>query len=84
MKRRSSESCSSDGVRRMVVQMPYHNKTTKGKHAIGLKTKHLIEAEGKTPEQAYAMANAMSRAGRLTSEGGYVPVKKGKRGRRGR
>lgn len=40
------------------------------------KTKILIH-EGETPEQAYAMAWSMKRAGRLTKEGGYRRVKKG-------
>lgn len=76
MKKKSCETMDSRGICQMKVNMPYHNKTTKGKHAINLKTEYLI-GEGKTPEQAYAIANAMSREGRLTSEGHYV--RKGKR-----
>lgn len=75
-KPRSRQMTDSRGVCQMKVEMPYHNKTTKGKHAIGLKTEYLIH-EGKTPEQAYAIANSMSREGRLTPEGHYI--RKGKR-----
>ncbi len=65
----------------MQVAKPYENATRGGKHkmtpaSVAKKTEHLIKAEGKTPEQAYAMAWSMKRAGRLTSEGGYRPVKK--------
>lgn len=39
------------------------------------KTEHLIR-EGKPPDQAYAIANSMKRAGRLTKAGGYRRAKK--------
>lgn len=42
--------------------------------AVAKKTEHLIH-EGKSPKQAYAIANSMQRAGRLTREGGYVRAK---------
>lgn len=53
-----------------------HN--TKG--AIAKKTEHMIH-EGKDPKQAYAIANSMERAGRLTKEGGYKRVGKKKKGK---
>ena len=43
--------------------------------AVAKKTEILIH-EGKSPEQAYAMAQSMKRAGRLTKGGGYKRVKK--------
>lgn len=51
-----------------------HN--TKG--AVAKKTAHMIH-EGKDPKQAYAIANSMERAGRLTEKGGYIRSKKGKK-----
>lgn len=73
------EHLDSQGVRSMSVKMPYGNKTTGGKHAIHIKTKHMI-SEGKDPDEAYAIANAMSRAGRLTKEGHYIRSRRSKRG----
>ncbi len=46
---------------------------------VNKKTAILIH-EGKSPEQAYAMANSMVRAGRVTPQGKYVHVKRGRRG----
>lgn len=43
--------------------------------AVRKKTEKLIK-EGKSPKQAYATANSMKRAGRLTKGGGYKRVKK--------
>ena len=45
------------------------------KRAVQIKTEHLIH-EGKTPQQAYAEAQSMLRAHRLTAKGGYKRVKK--------
>lgn len=53
--------------------------TSDVKSAINKKTEHLIH-EGKDADQAYAMANSMSRAGRLTKEGGYIRARKKARG----
>ena len=47
--------------------------------AVSTKTAILVH-EGKSPKQAYAMANAMSRAHRLTASGGYRRVKPKRRG----
>jgi len=46
---------------------------------VRIKTAYLIR-EGKDPKQAYAEANSMQRAGRLTALGRYVRV--GKKHRR--
>lgn len=47
------------------------------KSAVEAKTEKLIH-EGKKPNQAYAIAMAMKRAGRLTKGGKYKRVRKDK------
>lgn len=42
---------------------------------VSKKIKYLID-EGKSPDQAVAMALSMEREGRLSSSGSYIPVKK--------
>jgi hypothetical protein len=46
---------------------------------VGKKISHLMD-EGKSPEQAQAMAINMEKKHRLTEYGGYKHVKKGKHG----
>jgi len=50
------------------------NKTNKS--VVSKKISHLVKREGVPQEQAVAMAINMNKKGRLTKEGGYIPVKK--------
>lgn len=43
---------------------------------VARKTQLLIRNEGKKPDQAFAMAMSMEKAGRLGEKGGYKRVKK--------
>lgn len=46
---------------------------------VARKVRMLIRDEGKKPDQAFAMAMSMEKAGRLGERGGYEPVPKRKR-----
>lgn len=77
MKRMCKEVRHGDGTCSMAVApgMAGHNATKRGAHksvppGVAAKTAHMIR-EGKTPEQAYAAAWSMKRAGRLSAEGRY-------------
>jgi hypothetical protein len=64
------------------MRRTYASRTQKaGSQAIGLKVKHLIDSAEfpNTPagrKKALGMSYGMQRAGRLTSSGDYIPVKK--------
>jgi hypothetical protein len=62
--------------------MPYSSRANRqAKRSLVNKKTAILIREGKPAEQAYAMANSMVRAGRVTPTGKYVHVRK--RGRRG-
>lgn len=75
MKRECKEMRGADGTCHMRVAKSYGNATHGGKHkmtpkGVAAKTAHIIR-EGKSPEQAYATAWSMKRAGRLSAKGHY-------------
>jgi len=59
--------------------MKRKKKKPKAPLPVRLKTQYLIRVEGDDPETAYAKAWSMYRAGRLTSKGKYIHVKKRKK-----
>jgi|MudIll2142460700_1097286.scaffolds.fasta_scaffold138621_3 hypothetical protein len=58
--------------------MPYSSRANReAKRGLVNKKTAILIHEGRDPKQAYAMANAMVRAGRVTPKGKYVHVRKG-------
>jgi len=57
------------------------SKSKASRQRVSKKIEYLI-GEGKSPDQAVAMALSMEREGRLTDKGAYIPVKKSKKSKK--
>lgn len=57
------------------------SKSKASRQRVSKKIEYLI-GEGKSPDQAVAMALSMEREGRLTDKGAYIPVKKNKKSKK--